>query len=185
MPSVRAILEQYTPADLKVDDELAQYIEMVLEDEEPCWDDVFDIIQPWCLPESTTNALDDLQNAHATMMQHKRDEQRWMAELHALQQQNQGPTFGITSEQKVLEPIIRQPILDDQTKKQILKSYSLQPVPEGPAKAISTHHIHYLNQDPNKNTKKRYYNNQVVTDTGAKYVDLLAKQKKPPINESR
>jgi hypothetical protein len=78
----------------------------------------------------------------------------------------------------VMQPVtdeIAPRVMDQKLKRSLLNRYEHQ-VMHTSSCAPQTHAIDYLNEE--RNTKKRYFNNQVVCTNGTKYIDILAKTKK-------
>jgi hypothetical protein len=161
---VKSILRHHFP---EIDDTFVAYINGCIQELDPYWDDLFDQLDTW-YPSSKDkiyDAIEDIQDAHRLYVEQsintKRESQAHVMQIK-MQQMHMHPKPPNNTPDK------QSPIIPDEIKKRILTSYDLTHVSDEPPKNPSLHGIAYLQECT---TKRRYFNDQIVTTNGAKYVD--------------
>lgn len=179
MNFIEQILLRYT----QPDDVLVDYVSMFLEDPVPAWDDLQSHLEGWCGPESSVQLCHELRKFHAMKRANSAPLRLLLPEAVARSPTAKPPSKSITISDKHIDPTPSSYKIDASIRTKILQNYMLRPMPTpGPStqlsKTLYLQGIDYFNQQKqSEKQKKRFYDSQVVTSSGEKYIDLLAKSK--------
>lgn len=156
---IQDILEQHH---IQFDDVLLLYIEQFVEDNDPVWEDLLDILQHHHHSlEHVMSCINDLQHYHDNNIR----------ALRLCQATNPPPILSITplnTSQPIKEEIESRLGVEKEIKQAILGKYDLQVIQDKPMDKVDLTQINYLSEP--KTIKKRYRNNAIVTDKGDKYI---------------